>query len=144
MSLLAPVTHVTSSDSFHKQCMPTSGNSGTESILQFCGLQKTILQYMNIRYQLHPLSSSDSEEAADLLHDKETACVLAIFPLITMDLVLRVNRISILFHFFRLLLSKLWTKRLSTFKSCAFVDRLIFLSFTLQFRLVWRGHYDFH
>jgi hypothetical protein len=78
--------------------MPTSGISVTESILHLHGLQKAILQYMNIQHQLHPLSSlphplssSDSEEAADLLHDKETACVLAIFPLITMDLVLHVQ-----------------------------------------------------
>jgi hypothetical protein len=67
---------------------PSSGCAGALRVL--LGTKSlSVTTNRSIGQRLHPLSSSDSEEAADSPHNEETASFLTIFPLIIMYLVLR-------------------------------------------------------
>jgi hypothetical protein len=81
------------SDSSHKQCVPTSDNSGFEPILHRRGLHRTHWHNINIWNQPHPYflspypsSSSDSEETHNSF-DGEIGGLTSLIPVFTTGLI---------------------------------------------------------
>lgn len=90
-------THGSFSDSSHKQCVSPLDIFGTEPILHRRGLQRTNVNSIIIRYQIHPYFCSGPEETPNSL-DKVIGGFTSFLPVFTTsfrDLLFRPERGSL-------------------------------------------------